>query len=51
MPSGAICCYRPPGVCPEVIGVEDEYNYAAYLLKVWDIVSAHQRLSTEKDYV
>mgnify|MGYP005813500133 FL=1 len=41
---GLYVVMRPPGVSPEVIGVEDDYNYAAYLLKVWDIVSAHPKI-------
>jgi aryl-phospho-beta-D-glucosidase BglC (GH1 family) len=46
---GLYVVMRPPGVCPEVIGVEDEYNYAAYLLKVWDIVSAHPKIKYREE--
>lgn len=38
---GMYVVLRPPGVAPEVIGVEDDYNYAQYLYNVWDIVSSH----------
>lgn len=41
---GLYVVMRPPGVCPEVIGVNDEYNYAEYLLNVWDIVSSHPKI-------
>lgn len=41
---GLYVVLRPPGVSPEVIGVEDDYNYAEYLLKVWDIVSSHPKI-------
>ncbi|WP_016778690.1 family 43 glycosylhydrolase [Anaerophaga thermohalophila] len=41
---GLYVVIRPPGVCPEVIGVNDEYNYAEYLLNVWDIVSSHPKI-------
>lgn len=41
---GLYVIMRPPGVSPEVIGVEDEYNYAEYLMTVWDIVSSHPRI-------
>lgn len=40
---GLYVVIRPQGVSPEVIGVEDEYNYADYLLRVWDIVSSHPK--------
>lgn len=38
-------CYvvmRPPGVCPETIAVEDEYN--KYLIDIWNIVSSHPKI-------
>ncbi len=41
---GLYVVMRPPGVSPEVIGVEDEYNYADYLMTVWDIVSSHPKI-------
>ncbi len=41
---GLYLVLRPPGVSPEVIGVKDDYNYAQYLYKVWDIVSQHPRI-------
>jgi hypothetical protein len=40
---------RPPGVCPEVIGVEDDYNYAQYLMTVWDIVSSHPDIKNKDE--
>ena len=40
--SGMYVVMRPPGVCPKVIKVDD--NYHKYLLKVWDIVSKHKDL-------
>ncbi|MCK3684701.1 family 43 glycosylhydrolase [Maribellus sp. YY47] len=43
---GLYVVMRPPGVSPEVIGVDDEYNYAEYLLKVWDIVSSHPKIKS-----
>jgi hypothetical protein len=46
---GLYVIMRPPGVCPPVIGVEDDYNYAGYLLKVWDIVSNHPRIKTRHE--
>lgn len=41
---GLYVVMRPPGVCPEVIGEDDDYNYAEYLMKVWDIVSQHPKI-------
>jgi beta-xylosidase len=41
---GLYVIIRPPGVCPEEIGVEDDYNYAQYLMTVWDIVSKHPKI-------
>ncbi len=41
---GLYVIMRPPGVSPEVIGVEDDYNYAQYLMMVWDIVSEHPKI-------
>ncbi|WP_238480324.1 family 43 glycosylhydrolase [Mangrovibacterium lignilyticum] len=41
---GLYVVMRPPGVCPEVIGLEDDYNYAQYLMTVWDIVSSHPKI-------
>lgn len=41
---GLYVIMRPPGVSPEVIGVEDDYNYAQYLMTVWDIVSKHPKI-------
>jgi beta-xylosidase len=41
---GLYVVLRPPGVSPEVIGVEDDYNYAEYLMTVWDIVSSHPKI-------
>ena len=41
---GLYVIMRPPGVCPEVIGIEDDYNYAEYLMTVWDIVSSHPKI-------
>lgn len=45
---GLYVVMRPPGVSPEVIGVDDEYNYAGYLMKVWDIVSSHPKIKNNK---
>ena len=39
---GLYCVMRPPGVSPEKIALNDDYQ--AFLLKVWDIVSSHIRL-------
>ncbi len=33
---------RPPGVCPEVIALNDDYY--KYMLKVWTIVANHKKL-------
>lgn len=33
---------RPPGVCPEVIALNDDYH--KYMLKVWTIVAKHPKL-------
>ncbi|RCW33309.1 family 43 glycosylhydrolase [Marinilabilia salmonicolor] len=41
---GLYVVIRPPGVSPEVIGVEDDYNYDEYLMTVWDIVSSHPKI-------
>ncbi len=41
---GLYVVMRPPGVCPEVIGIDDDYNYAQYLMTVWDIVSSHPKI-------
>lgn len=46
---GLYVMFRPPGVCPEVIGVEDDYNYAQYLLNVWDIVSKHPKINSRHE--
>lgn len=39
---GLYVVMRPPGVCPEEIAVGDDYQF--FLLKVWDIVSRHEKL-------
>ncbi len=39
---GLYVVMRPPGVSPEKIALEDDYQ--AFLVKVWDIVSSHKRL-------
>lgn len=39
---GLYVIMRPPGVSPENIKVDDDYN--EYLLTVWDIVSKHAKL-------
>lgn len=39
---GLYVVMRPPGVSPEKIALEDDYQ--AFLIKVWDIVSSHKRL-------
>lgn len=39
---GLYVVMRPPGVSPEKIAPEDDYQ--AFLIKVWDIVSSHKRL-------
>lgn len=39
---GLYVVMRPPGVCPEVIRVGDDYN--TFLIEVWDIVSSHPKL-------
>lgn len=39
---GLYVIFRPPGVCPEKIAVNDNYN--KYLLKVWGWVSQHSKL-------
>ena len=41
---GMYVVFRPPGVAPHVIGVEDDYNYAQYLYDVWDVVSRHPKI-------
>ncbi|MFO8002051.1 MAG: family 43 glycosylhydrolase, partial [Marinilabilia sp.] len=46
---GLYVIMRPPGVCPEVIGVDDEYDYAEYLLNVWDIVSSHPKIKNSEE--
>ncbi|MBN2613294.1 MAG: family 43 glycosylhydrolase [Bacteroidales bacterium] len=46
---GLYVIMRPPGVCPEVIGVEDDYNYAQYLMTVWDIVSSHPDIKNKDE--
>lgn len=46
---GMYVIMRPPGVAPEVIGVEDEYNYAQYLLNIWDIVSSHPKIKNRAE--
>jgi beta-xylosidase len=46
---GLYVIIRPPGVSPEVIGVEDEYNYADYLMTVWDIMSSHPRIKNRPE--
>ena len=46
---GLYVIMRPPGVCPPVIGVEDDYDYARYLLTVWDIVSNHPLIKTRHE--
>ena len=40
--SGMYVVMRPPGVCPHVIAVGDDYN--KYLIRVWDIVSQNSYL-------
>ena len=39
---GLYVVMRPPGVSPEKIALEDDYQ--AFLIRVWDIVSSHKRL-------
>ena len=39
---GLYVVMRPPGVSPEKIALEDDYQ--TFLIKVWDIVSSHKRL-------
>lgn len=39
---GLYVVMRPPGVCPDVIAVGDDYN--DYLITVWDIVSRHEKI-------
>ena len=39
---GLFVVMRPPGVSPEKIAVNDDYQ--AFLVKVWDIVSQHTKL-------
>ena len=39
---GLYVVMRPPGVSPEQIAVNDDYQ--AFLVKVWDIVSSHPKL-------
>ena len=39
---GLFVVMRPPGVSPEKIAVNDDYQ--AFLIKVWDIVSQHSKL-------
>ncbi|MCW0483274.1 family 43 glycosylhydrolase [Gaoshiqia sediminis] len=46
---GLYVIMRPPGVSPEVIGVEDDYNYAQYLMTVWDIVSKHPKIKNSDE--
>ncbi len=46
---GLYVIMRPPGVCPEVIGINDDYNYSEYLLNVWDIVSSHPRIKNRHE--
>ncbi|WP_227625449.1 family 43 glycosylhydrolase [Geofilum rubicundum] len=46
---GLYVIIRPPGVSPEVIGVEDDYNYADYLMTVWDIMSSHPRIKNRHE--
>ncbi|WP_423127503.1 family 43 glycosylhydrolase [Gaoshiqia sp. Z1-71] len=46
---GLYVIMRPPGVCPEVIGLEDDYNYAQYLMTVWDIVSKHPKIKNSDE--
>ncbi len=41
---GLYVVMRPPGVCPEVIGIDDDYDYGQYLMTVWDIVSSHPKI-------
>ncbi len=46
---GLYVIMRPPGVSPEVIGVDDDYNYAQYLMTVWDIVSEHPKIKNSDE--
>jgi beta-xylosidase len=46
---GMYVIMRPPGVSPEVIGIDDEYNYAEYLFRVWDIVSNHPKIKNSEE--
>ncbi|ASB48762.1 beta-xylosidase family glycoside hydrolase [Alkalitalea saponilacus] len=46
---GLYVVIRPPGVSPHVIGVEDDYNYAEYLMTVWDIVSSHPWIQQQEE--
>ncbi|MGV8826984.1 MAG: family 43 glycosylhydrolase [Breznakibacter sp.] len=46
---GLYVIMRPPGVSPEVIGVTDDYNYAQYLMTVWDILSNHPRIKNRPE--
>lgn len=39
---GLYVVMRPPGVSPEVISVDDDYN--KYLIEVWDIISNHPKI-------
>lgn len=39
---GLYVVMRPPGVSPEKIALDDDYQ--AFLIKVWDIVSRHKKL-------
>ena len=39
---GLYVVMRPPGVSPEVISVNDDYNN--YLIEVWDIISNHPKI-------
>jgi beta-xylosidase len=46
---GMYVIMRPPGVAPHVIGVEDDYDYAQYLMTVWDIVSNHPKIKNSDE--
>ncbi len=41
---GLYVVMRPPGVCPETIAVDDDYN--KYLIEVWDYVSKQSRIKS-----
>lgn len=44
---GLYVVFRPPGVSPDKIALGDDYN--RFLIKVWDIVSAHPKIKNNSD--